>query len=194
MRQLRIENNHAHAFMIYEPTDLRHFVALSYSILQAKLYKCTSITTHLPFEIQHPQFFSKRRFYIAQALILFGEIQKKLFHIPLYWENCPIFNIGTWDLRYGQTNWETVPTNIDLCIDTGHLMMGSKNKKEATLLIERIFQIRAKQIKHLHIHENNLISDLHKNPKKQKTKERILSDVLIKKIQKGRTYIFEKPS
>lgn len=194
MRDMRIEKNHAHALMIYEPTDIRHFFVLSYSIFLAKTQRCKSITTHLPFEIQHPTIFSKKQFYIARLLILWGEFHKRMFKIPLYWENCPIFNIGTWDLKYQQTNWRRVPTNIDLCIDTGHLMMGSKNKKDAVKRIEEVFADRGGQIKHLHIHENDLISDLHQNPGKQKAKRRVLSKTLIRKIQRGRTYIFEKPS
>lgn len=190
---MRVENNHAHAFILYKKTDWRHFFVLLFSIYLAKKNNYSSLTTHLPFEIQHPKIFSTRLF-LGKLLISFGELTKKTFHVTLYWENCPIFNINTWDLKYGQTEWKFVPTTISLCLDTGHLIMGSKTKKQARKRIETVLQKRSRQIKHLHIHENNFVSDQHIDPRKRKKKDRVISKELLQLLQKNRTYIFEKQS
>lgn len=194
MRAIRIEENHTHAYMIYEPTDYRHFWALFLSFIIAKRNKTFSLTTHLPFEIQHKSKFSKRQYLTAKTLIKFGEVLKKVMKIPLYWENCPIVNVKTWELLYDQTEWENVPATIALCLDTGHLMMNAKNKNEARQRIKTILKERGKQIKHAHIHENNFKIDNHFDPRKRKSLNRIITSSLLKEIQKNRTYIFEKLS
>lgn len=194
MRSLRIEENHAHAYMIYEPTDLRHFWALLRSFIEAKKNKTLSLTTHLPFEIQHPDEFSTLQQDVAKGFLYYGEFLKHIFHVPLYWENCPIFNVGTWDLQNGQTDWSRIPKSISLCLDTGHLLMGAKSQSEAKERIAQVLQTRGKQVKHLHIHENDLVHDQHLDPRKRNKKERIITKDLLEKLQGNRTYIFEKPS
>lgn len=192
MRALRLEDNHAHAYMIYEPTDIRHFWALFLSFIVAKNHHAISLTTHLPFETQHYSRFSKKQRITAILLILFGEVLKNIFKTPLYWENCPIFRVGIWDLAYGPTEWKHIPKNIMLCLDTGHLMMGSKDIQEARIRIQQILKDRGEQIKHLHIHENGLEHDDHIDPRSKQGK--VITKELLNELQKNRTFIFEKQS
>lgn len=142
-----------------------------------------SVTAHLPLEIQHPaQFRNKKK---AYQLIAWGETIKKIMRIPLYWENAPLLRYGSWNLKYGQTRWDMIPTTLDLCLDTGHILLGSKNKKQAQERILNILQKKGKQIKHLHLHENDLLHDLHWKPNV------IIDAKLKRRLTKDCTYIIE---
>lgn len=189
--KFKAQNNHAHAIVLFEATSWKHFYYLFLSILLTKLKRYKSLTCHLPLEIQHPQKFRKHK--NAIKFISFGEFLKRKIKIKLYWENAPLLEVKNWSLRFGQSSWKTIPENIDLCIDTGHLILGSKNKEEARKRIELIILKQfVGRVKHLHIHENDLISDHHWNPSKVRPKDRILTGSLIDKITKGKTYIYEK--
>ena len=153
------------------------------SIIKSRLTSAKSVTTHLPLEFQHRVY---KNIGHAWRLIVFGRFLAALFQIKLYWENAPLLNIGAWDLKHGQTEWELVPDDIPLCFDTGHAMLGSRTIEEAREIIRSTFQKRKGQIKHLHIHENNLTRDTHDAPRKIITKE------LLEEITRGKTYIFEK--
>ena len=119
-------------------------------------------------------------------MVKFGNLLAKFISVNLYWENAPLLNHETWDLKHGPTDWSLVPTKINLCLDTGHLILGSKSIKEAQDKILTIFKERQHQIKHIHIHENDLIHDTHLPP------QNILNKELLQEITKDRTYIFEK--
>jgi sugar phosphate isomerase/epimerase len=152
--------------------------------LCGKVISSKSVTVHLPLEIQHPKHFVKIKW--AKRLIDFGEFWKRALKIPLYWENAPLLNEGTWDLVFGQTKWHLVPGDIDLCLDMGHLMLGAKSVKEARGAILKLLKKKGKQVKHLHLHENNFIHDTHNKPGK------VLTNSFLKRIKKGRTFIYEK--
>ncbi len=181
---MRQQNGHYHAQTLYEVTGWRHFVYLWWSLLAARLLSAKSLTAHMPLEIQHPRIFRKKE--LGNRLIGFGEFWKKIFSVKLYWENAPLLIYGTWKLKFGQTDWRLMPETIDLCLDTGHLMQGSKNVSGARKRIEKILIKRGAMIKHLHLHENDLIHDSHWRPKK------ILSKRLLGRLKSGRTFIFEK--
>ena len=65
-------------------------------------------------------------------------------------------------------------------------MLGSSSVEAAQEEIKRIFNDRKSQIKHLHIHENDLIWDTHNPP------DRVITLELLEQITERRTYIFEK--
>ena len=123
-------------------------------------------------------------FSAGQRFVDFGEGLKNIFKINLYWENAPWLREGTWDLKFDNTYWNTIPTNIDLCLDTGHLMLGLK-EHEFPARLNFIMQQRGGQIKHLHLSENDLVHDLHWHTNK------ILTSDLVEKITEGRTFIWE---
>lgn len=181
---MKNENGHIHAISYYEKTSIKHFIALLVSVLYTRLRRGKSLTVHFPLEIMYPTVFPDKK--MAHAFIWWGEWLKKRLHIPLYWENAPLLSYGSWRLKYGQMDWSIVPSHVDLCLDTGHLMLGSQSVNDARKRIKSIVKQYGKKIKHLHIHENNLISDTH-NPPSQ-----IITKQLLKEMCVGRTYIFEK--
>jgi|SRR3989344_3804737 len=181
---MRIQDHHAHADCRYCRIDWRDYVLLFKNILQAKIQNVRSLNVHLPFEVQHPtQYEDVQR---GLRYIHFGETLKKLFDIKLYWENAPAQNYGTWDLKNGQTQWQYIPQTIHLCLDTGHVMLGAKSIQEARKRISTILKERGKQIRHLHIHENDLQHDTH-NPIGKVITKKLFEDLI-----NNRTYIFEK--
>ena len=95
-----------------------------------------SVTTHLPLELQHRVYLDIER---ANKLIKFGQFWAALFKVKLYWENAPLLNYGTWELKHGQTDWELVPYDISLCLDTGHAMLGAVSMEEARGRIIDVF-------------------------------------------------------
>lgn len=191
---MRIQDKHLHAISVYSPTSLKHFYVLFLSILFCKLKGLKSVTNHLPFEVEHPAEFNTFSKMLAKTYIFYGQFLKQLFAVKLYWENSPVLNVGSWDLKYGQTDWQKVPGFLELTLDTGHLILGSRNKKEARDRLEFVLKIKGKQIKHLHLHENDLKTDLHLKWTKINKDKRIIDQKLFKSLTRGRSYIFEDPS
>lgn len=185
---MRIESGHAHANTSYKALRLGDFYRLLQNCIDTKKHQYHSLNVHLPFEIQHPQHYPNLK--LGFFFIKYGEFLKKVLGINLYWENAPEENYGKWDLTWGQTEWQYVPENIELCIDIGHLMIGSKSITEAKKRIDAVFKERGNQIKHLHLHINDLSSDQHiNNPIKI---SKLMSKNWLTKIKIGRTFIYEK--
>ena len=181
---MRIENGHAHATSRYTNISDEDYRNLLSDICIVKEKKYKSLTVHLPLEIQHPHVYKKKN--EGLRFIQFGECLKNFFRIKLYWENAPEEVTGEWSLRYGQTDWTYVPHDIAICFDVGHCMIGAHDKDDAKKRIQIIFAKRGKQIKHLHIHENDFFHDTHQNL------GHILTHDFIKPFLRKRTYIFEK--
>ena len=179
----KIQNGHMHAWCVYKPTSWRHYISLFVSVVVGKLLKVQSVTTHIPLELQHLIYQPKTK---GEKLIKFGMSVAALFRTKLYWENAPLLNYGTWDLKHGQTEWDLVSKGIPLCLDTGHLILGAASLEEAQKRIRDIIAERGEQIKHLHIHENDLLHDNHRPP------EKIVTPEILSLIISGRTYIFEE--
>jgi len=142
----------------------------------------------LPYEIQHYKKYKNLR--LGYLYVGWGETLKRIFDIKLYWENAPEENYGKWDLKSGQTLWSKVPKNIELCLDTGHLLIGIKDLKKARKVLDEIIEKRGSQIKHLHLHVNDLKSDQHINSEKEIIN--VLSLKIYSSLIKDRSYIFEK--
>lgn len=179
----QVTDGHLHAWCLYERISWRHFLYLFASIVVGMLWRHKSVTTHLPLELQHRMYPDIIR---AKRLIRWGMFLARLMRVKLYWENAPLLNYGTWDLKHGQMDWSLVPDTIPLCLDSGHVMLGTKSAEEAREAIQSIFEKRKEQIRHLHIHENDLVHDKHEMPREILTKE------LLAQITEGRTYIYEK--
>lgn len=189
----RIQEGHAHAFTRYNKLDWIHYAFLLYSVVDCKIHGYKSLTAHLPLELQHPKTFPWK---IAQgkAFINFGEKLKKLFKIKLYWENAPLLDSKTFSMVHGQTDWTYIPFAIDLCLDTGHLILGASNKMFARARIRQVLKDRGTQIKHVHIHENDLKHDQHKKPwlnVKADSNDFVIVKVLFDEIVENRSYIIE---
>ena len=115
------------------------------------------------------------------------ELEERIFNINLFWENAPWLDHNSFSLKYQNTNWVRVPSKIDLCLDTGHLMLGCKNKKIFYRVLNDLLTKRGDQIKFLHLHENNFKSDDH-----IQVPGRVLTKTIIKSLTKRRNFIFEK--
>ncbi len=184
---MRTQENHFHADTRYQETSVHDYINLYKNIVEVRNQGGLDLNVHLPYEIQYPLIY--KNYQAGAGLIWVGEQLKELFQVKLVWENSPVLNYGTWDLMHGQTQWGVVPRNIDLCLDTGHLMLGSGSPEEARARIRFMLNARGQQIQHLHVHENDLKSDLHWKPN-----EVIDRDLLIELTQSGRSYIFEESS
>ncbi len=181
---MRIEEGHAHAYTNYSLLNWKDYWLLTKSAFECRASNHKDLTVHLPFEIQHREVRNLKK---AKRFIYYGEFLKKIFGISLYWENAPWLNYGTWDLKYGNTDWKYIPTDIELCLDTGHLMLGSKNKALFLRELNKILKERRSQINYFHLHENNFESDEHTPvPGKIITKE------MMKRLIKSKDYIVEK--
>jgi hypothetical protein len=188
--RMRVQEGHAHAEPHFRELISSDYFVIAKNILQTRQAGYKSLTAHLPLEVQHASVYDN----LMQGLIFikFSEIAKRSANINLQWENAPLCKHDTWDLKHGQTMWYFIPTNIDLCLDTGHLMLGASSINEGRKRIERILSDRGEQIKHLHVHVNNLISDLHiTDPERVRE---VLGKPLLEKLTEGRTYIYEIPS
>ena len=174
---------HHHAFTEYSLVGMRHYLKLLWSVIDLKIRGGYSLTVHLPYEVQHPEFI--RDLQRGISFIEFGELLKRMFGLRLYWENSPWLKPPKWELKYENTRWNRIPRDIDLCLDTGHLMLGQPYKEVFYVKLHDILKKRGKQIKHLHLSENNLKSDQHKHTRK------ILTERRLKKITRGRTSIWE---
>jgi sugar phosphate isomerase/epimerase len=180
----RVEDGHAHAKSRYAEIGVEDYINLVKDFVSVKDAKLLSLNVHLPFEIQHPDIYPD----LSRGLdfIRYGEELKELYHVPLYWENSPEQVFGKWYLRYGQTTWELIPRDIELTLDTGHLMLEAADAVQARRRIEKVLRDRGDQIRHLHIHENDLMHDKHSPISK------VITPGFLQKIIMGRTYIFEK--
>lgn len=181
---MKNQKGHYHSLTLFTKVSWLHFWYLWLSLVLVKLKKGKSLTAHLPLEIQHPHIF--KQFWFAIMLIRWGEVWKKALKVKLYWENSPLLNVGTWNLKFGQTDWNMIPQNIDLCLDTGHLMLGSREVAEARRRINKVLKEMGTKICHLHLHENNLANDQHLPPGK------VLDKELLARLTQGRTYIYER--
>lgn len=183
---MNVVNSHAHAHYGYGSVTFKNYFDLLMGVIKTKLKGYLTLNAHLPFEVQHPKEYPNLP--AGLRYIRFGEFLKQLFNIKLCWENAPTQKEkdGLWSLKHGQTDWNNIPKNIDLTLDTGHLMLGTKDINEARNRIETILAQRGRQIKHLHLHENDLVHDLH-NPIGKVIDKRLLAI-----LTKNRSYIFEK--
>ena len=179
-----LDLNHHHAYTEYSLVGLRHYLKLIWSVIDLKLRDGYSLTVHLPYEVQHPEFIHDQQKGID--FIEFGELLKRMFKIRLYWENAPWLKPPKWNLKYKNTEWQRIPRDIDLCLDTGHLMLGQHNKATFYTKLHTVLNKRGHQIKHLHLSENNFKSDQHKHTRK------VLTERRLRKITRGRTFIWEK--
>lgn len=182
---MMVENKHAHAYSRGKLLGLQDYGLLFRSSLECKFRKYKSLTVHLPYEIQHPEVSDSVK---GLSYINYGQFLKMIFSINLYWENAPWIVHGSWKLKYGNTDWTHIPDNIDLCLDTGHLMLGLKNKDEFLTTLAWILSTRGHQIKFLHLNENNFKSDDHDS-----VPGKVISKQLMESLIVGRDFIIEKP-
>lgn len=180
-----VENGHAHAYPRGEFLLWKDYVSLFRSALECNLVGYKSLTVHLPFEIQHPEMGDVKK---GKLYISYGQILKKILGINLYWENAPWLDHKSWSLKHENTDWTYVPYTIDLCLDTGHLMLGCRDNSEFLERLHKLLKERGRQIKFLHLHENNFISDDH-----IPVPGKVITKSIMKSLIRNRDFIIEKP-
>ena len=182
--QIRSQEGHAHAKPRYLETGIEDYLNLVRDFITVQKSGLLTLNTHLPFEIQHPQVYPDLK--KGLHFVRYGEGLKQIFGVPLYWENSPEQVYKEWHLKHGQTDWTNIPKDIELTLDTGHAMLGAKNEEDARNRIRALVEQWGGQIKHLHIHENDLIHDEHLPI------GRVITPDLLEELIRDRTYIFEK--
>lgn len=196
--KFRIQDGHAHASTLFDIVSWKHYVALLNSFLICLVLRPKSLTTHIPLELQHVEMrfhYTPDGLVKALRFVRFGEYLKRLTGIKLYWENAPLLKVGTWDLKYKNpviTSFDFMPLDAELCLDTGHAMLGYSSKETARAIIYGVLSLYGSMIKHLHIHENDLVHDKHWNPRDIHPLKRVLTKPILEKLMKDRSYIFEK--
>lgn len=110
----------------------------------------------------------------------------KIFHVRVFWENTNILNTTDWSYI---ENPSYIPNDTPLCFDLGHFILGEPSKEAALKKIDSFFSTHGSQIKHLHLHINDLKRDLHNEDQRQVVA--FLGTERFNKLTQRQTYIFE---
>jgi len=153
-------------------------------ITRAKQIGAAEINFHIPSEIQ---FVSMRNEAVGLAFMDFVSDLGRQLEIRVVWENAPLLTPPTWSL-VEQTAF--IPKGYDLCLDTGHLILGASCREEAVDRIDAFIYEHGAFVRHLHIHINDLVSDQHNNDPVDVIT--FLGFERFKSLVEGRSYIFEK--
>ena len=179
---MKIQDGYMHAHYRYSPITLYSYLIAIIDIIIAQLLRPKNITFHFPIEIAFPSQWKKYKRGIRFINII--EQVAGFFHVSILWENISWLHTHDWSLKE-QMQWKKVPPKIKICFDTGHAMLGTKNPRAK---ITQILTRYGDRIKHIHLHENDLLHDLHLPPHKHLTKP------FVNQIIKNRTWIIEKSS
>lgn len=177
-------NRHCHAGCRFRPIGMIDYLVGVVDVMTAKLWGCMSVNFHTPYEIQFAKYFDRRK--KGQLFVNFIERVGGLVGIKVVWENTNILSTADWSLVSGS---QRMPESVNVCFDTGHIVLGSKNKREALYRIDKFVSKYGQRIKLLHLHINNLRQDLHiNNPDKVVN---FLGKKRYQKLTNGRWVIFE---
>lgn len=176
---------HFHARTKYGRLEVKDYISALIDMIVCAKNKGYSINFHLPYEIQ----FESHRHKSGYMFIVFVMFVGRFLPIKVFWENGNILNTKDWSLV---EQCSELPHGLPLCLDIGHLMLGSKDRKEARARIESFEQEYGNDLKHLHLHVNNLVQDQHINDEEKVRK--FLGEPLYNRLVSRRTYIFEEES
>ena len=171
---------YVHASYSFSQLTPKNYIFALRDLLLARLTNPKNITFHFPLEIMFASMINIKK---GNSYVEWVEAVAKKLGVLVVWENIAFLNEKDWSLKE-QAIWKYIPKNVSLCLDTGHIILGEKNPKKKILQIVGKY---GKRIKHLHLHENDLIHDLHLPPGK-------ILKPLMKYLTKGRTWIIEPPS
>ncbi|OGK12111.1 hypothetical protein A3C98_03980 [Candidatus Roizmanbacteria bacterium RIFCSPHIGHO2_02_FULL_37_15] len=168
---------YVHASYSYSPLGVFHYIKAVKDLILARIVNAINITFHFPIELAFPSSINTKR---GIVYINWVEFWAKKLKVVVVWENISLLKKTDWSLLE-QSTWEYIPKRINLCLDTGHLILGEKNPRKRILEIIKKY---GRRIKHLHLHENDLKRDLHLPPGK-------ILKPLFNLLIKGRTWIIE---
>ena len=170
-----------HATYSYERLNFWSFAVAVKEILLARWLGARNLTFHFPVELA---FVSCLNETVGGKYVRWVEWWAMKLGVQVVWENIVWLSEKDWSLKE-KMMWDHIPFGVNLCMDTGHLMIGS---------VDPVAEIRSfikkfgKRIKHLHIHENDLKHDLHLPPGE------VLKPMFIEEITRGRTWMYEPKS
>lgn len=177
---MKTKDRHYHAHYRYSKLNLWDYIIAVLDLIIAKFLNSKSITFHLPVGVQFKSYLNNSNWVFVHRISKLSYY----FSISCYWENTALCTVDTWKLKE-QSNLLNIKGDVNICLDTGHLILGSDNIKDARKRILMFLKKYSNQIKHIHLHENDLIHDQHKKTGK------IINKKLRNSLIKGRTYIDE---
>ena len=178
------KNLHLHATSFFRKLVWFDYARGLAEILIAGQLKAATLNFHLPYESQFQSYYQPAK---AKSYFDFINFWALFFKVKVVWENTNILNPRDWSLV---ENPKYHPQNLDLCFDLGHFILGTKTQKQALGKVDSFFRRHGRQIKHLHLHINDLKHDLHWNKPAQVQK--FLGIRRFKKLTHNRTFIYEK--
>jgi hypothetical protein len=174
---------HPHAATSYDLLTLKDYTHALRDLLATRHMAAPEINFHIPNEIL---FESQRNIKVGERFMNFVDGAAKLIGVKVVWENAVMIDISDWSLI---ENHSLIPENRRLCLDTGHLILGAKDQSEACKRVEDFLTLHGDQIKHLHLHVNDLEHDWHWN--QPELVEQYLGSSLLQRLISGRSYLFE---
>ncbi|OGK66572.1 hypothetical protein A2313_01020 [Candidatus Roizmanbacteria bacterium RIFOXYB2_FULL_41_10] len=177
-------NLHVHASSFFRPLQFRDYWQGFLDIVLAFLFRARTLNFHLPYESQFKSYYHPKA---GWQYINFINFWSRIFGMKTVWENTNILNPKDWSLIENPSH---IPKNLSLCFDLGHFILGSKSKTQALAKVDRFFKEHGRDIKHLHLHVNDLKRDKHYRSQRQV--KAFLGQNRFQKLTKNRTYIFEK--
>jgi hypothetical protein len=186
---LRAERNQRdqtfpHARTRYAPLELCDYERALVDIAVVRQNYTQPLNFHIPDEIQ----FASRRD-IPRGLQFMNHVERVAIAlgVGIVWENSAILDPDSWEFRENQS---MIPAEFSLCLDIGHLMLGSKSQAEAIDRIDQFMESYGNQVRHLHLHINDFMFDRHWN--QESSVVQFLGQTRFTELVTGRTYIFEK--
>lgn len=177
---------HMHADCRYKPLEAYDYLLGVKDIFLAVRDKAHSLNFHLPYEIQFTSYLDEAK---GRKYIRFINTVGRLMGVRVVWENTNILDTSDWSIVENPSH---IPTDLDLCFDLGHFILGCKSRDEALQKIDEFFHTHGESIKHMHLHVNDLVHDRHWY-EESKVKE-FLGEKRFASMTEGRSYIFEVSS
>lgn len=180
------KRSHMHADCRFKPIELYDYALGVKDILLAIRDRAYSLNFHLPYEIQFASYRDEKK---GRRYIRFINAIARLCNVYVVWENTNILNTTDWSIVENPSN---LPTDLNLCFDLGHYILGASSRDDAVAKVDAFFVSHGKAIKHMHLHVNDLVHDKH-----WYEESRIIDFLGEKRYQsmiRGRTYIFEVSS
>lgn len=175
---------HPHATTRYAPLESRDFSNALLDLLRARALGARDLNFHIPHECQYAAFRDEA---LANAFMEFVDRTGELLGITTLWENAPILDTTDWSIK---TQTDAVPEQRRLCLDIGHLALGAESQAAALARIDEFYARHAAQIRHLHLHVNDLVHDQHNNNPAAVLE--FLGVERFRRLTAGRTFIYER--
>lgn len=178
---------HPHAYSEYGPLEPKNYLYAFRDVILATEMGGSEVNIHLPYEVQFHQF---RDLEAANAFMDFVDQVGEAMGIPVVWENSMLLDIHDGFRLIQEADY--FPTDRELCLDTGHLILGSRDQGEARQRVSDFLDEHGERVKLVHFHYNDLEHDEHRW--KPDEVEAFFGEALTQRVMNGRHVLFEKGS